>query len=79
MSLTVSIDLRSIARDGKPAKARSTGPTTRPALKSEALSAIAFGSSSRPTSWYVSACRFGASKTSAAPPRKASPKYGQGS
>ena len=43
----------------------SDGPTTREALKRLAFSATAFGSSSRPTSWKVSACRPGASKTSA--------------
>ena len=43
-----------------PAKA---GPTTRDALKRLAFSATAFGSSSRPTIWKVSACRPGASKT----------------
>ena len=55
------------------------GPTIRPALNRDELSATAFGSSSRPTSWKVSAWRFGASKTSAAPPRKASTKYGHSS
>ena len=54
----------------------SAGPITRPALKSDELSAIAFGSSSRPTSRKVKAWRFGASKTSAAPPQNASTKYG---
>ena len=41
----------------------SAGPTTREALKRLAFSATAFGSSSRPTIWKVSAWRPGASKT----------------
>ena len=52
-----------------PAKA---GPTTRDALKRLAFSATAFGSSSRPTIWNVSAWRPGASKTSAVLERIAS-------
>ena len=47
------------------------GPTTREALKRLALSATAFGSSSRPTIWNVSECRLGASRTSPTPPASA--------
>ena len=50
----------------------TAGPSMRDALKSVALSATAFGSSSRPTSWKVSDWRPGASKTVAVPPSAAS-------
>ena len=48
------------------------GPMTRAPLKSDEFSAIAFGSCSRPTIWYVSAWRLGASKTRPIPPASAS-------
>ena len=47
------------------------GPTMRDALKTLVLSAIAFGSSARPTSWYTSAWRPGESKTWAIPAKRA--------
>jgi hypothetical protein len=48
------------------------GPTTRAALNSDELSAIALGSSAGPTIWYVNACRAGASNTSTMPRTTAS-------
>ena len=51
--------------EGRDQHAGDGGPTTREALKRLAFSATAFGSSSRPTIWKVSAWRPGASKTSA--------------
>ena len=45
----------------------SAGPKIRAVLKRLELSAIAFGSSSRPTIWNVRFCRDGASKTRAVP------------
>ena len=47
------------------------GPMIREPLKRPVFSAIAFGSSSRPTIWNVNAWRPGASSTSALPPRNA--------
>ena len=52
----------------------AAGPTTRAALKRLELSAIALGSSSRPTIWNVSACRAGASSTRTMP-RSAVSRY----
>ena len=50
----------------------SAGPITREPLNRLAFSATAFGSSSRPTIWKVSAWRPGASKTIAVLERIAS-------